>query len=58
MAESGALLLALLVFGLEWYQQYLPGRYGDFTTVVMAIGTWLLFWLIPVQEVRLSVDGR
>jgi VanZ family protein len=48
VAAAGALALALLAFGLEWYQQYLPGRYGDFTVVLLATGTWLVFWSTPV----------
>ncbi|TMH10113.1 MAG: DUF4962 domain-containing protein, partial [Betaproteobacteria bacterium] len=48
VAVSGALALALLVFGFEWYQQYLPARYGDVTVVLLMTGTWLLFWSIPI----------
>jgi len=60
VAESGALLLALLVFGLEWYQQHLPGRVGDITTVLLTTGTWMLFWWIPVTDAGVDtseVDG-
>ena len=56
----GALLLALLVFGLEWYQQHLPGRVGDITTVLLTTGTWMLFWWIPVTDAGVDtseVDG-
>jgi len=49
MAWSGGVALALLVFGLEWYQQYLPGRYGDITAVLLMAGAWLLFWWIPAE---------
>jgi VanZ family protein len=49
MAWSGGATLALLVFGLEWYQQYLPGRYGDITAVLLMASAWLLFWWIPAE---------
>lgn len=48
VAVGGVIALAMLAFGLEWYQQYLPGRYGDLTVVLLMAGTWLLFWSIPV----------
>ncbi len=48
VAVGGTLALALAAFGLGWNQQYLPGRYGDFTVVLLMTGTWLLFWLIPL----------
>ena len=47
VAWAGALALALLGFGLEWYQQRLPGRYGDFTVALLLTGTWVLIWSIP-----------
>ena len=46
----GIAAISLLTFGLEWFQQYRPGRFGDFTVVMLAAGTWLLFWSIPVRE--------
>jgi VanZ family protein len=54
VAWGGALTLALIAFGLEWYQQYLPGRYGDFTVVLLTTGTWLLFWSIPVRDAKIG----
>ena len=54
-AMGGALALALFTFGLEWNQQDLPGRYGDFTVVLLATGTWLLFWSIPLSGA--SIDA-
>ncbi len=50
VAAGGAVALALLAFALEWYQQYLPGRYGDLTVVLLMAGTWLLFWSIPARD--------
>ena len=55
VAIGGALALGLAAFGLGWYQQYLPGRYGDFTVVLLMTGTWLLFWLIPLTGSRIDI---
>jgi len=50
VAAGGAVALALFALGLEWYQRYLPGRYGDFTVVLLMSGTWLLVWSIPLRD--------
>ena len=52
---GGMLALALFSFGLEWYQQYLPGRYGDFTVVLLTTGTWLLLWSIPTWDAKIDI---
>ncbi len=39
----GSVFLIIFVFGLEWSQQYIPGRYSDITDVVIAFSTWLVF---------------
>lgn len=44
----GGVALGLLVLGLEWQQQFRPGRVGDATTVLLMIGTWFLFGLLPL----------
>ena len=44
MLYGGGTLL-LLVFGLEWAQQQVPGRYGDITTVILAAVGWTSPWL-------------
>lgn len=36
----GGFLVAALTFGLEWHQQSIPGRYGDVTTILLALGGW------------------
>jgi VanZ family protein len=54
VAVGGALALGALAFGLEWYQQYLPGRYGDFTVVLLATGTWFAFWSVPLGGVSVG----
>jgi Heparinase II/III-like protein/Domain of unknown function (DUF4962) len=56
VAVGGALALALAAFGLGWYQRYLPGRYGDFTVVLLMTGTWLLFWFIPLTGARIDTE--
>ncbi len=50
IAWIGGLLLAMVAFALEWYQQFVPGRYGDVTIAVLMTVTWFLFWSIPVGE--------
>jgi VanZ family protein len=40
----GTVGVAFLAFALEWYQQYLPGRYGDITVLCLALGGWLAPW--------------
>ncbi len=47
-ALGGGLLVLLLTFGVEWLQQSLPGRYPDFTDVLLALVGWSLpWWLLP-----------
>lgn len=43
-AVVGALLVFAAVFGLEWYQHYLPGRYGDITDAIVALIAWIIPW--------------
>lgn len=43
-ALAGGGLVAALVFGLEWWQQALPGRHGDITQVMLAWAGWMLPW--------------
>jgi VanZ family protein len=46
MAVFGAFAVAVLVFALESAQLYIPGRYGDITTVLLAVGAWSLPWFL------------
>jgi VanZ family protein len=58
VAVVGAIGLAAVAFGLEWQQQYRPGRVGDVTTVVLMTATWLLFWRLAGSEAADSVPDR
>jgi VanZ family protein len=44
---TGTAAIFLLMFALEWYQQYLPGRSPGITDVIIAIIAWLLPWFYP-----------
>ena len=56
-AWGGALAVSLLTLSLEWHQQYVPGRYGDITVVLLAAGAWLLFWSIPIGDVEIAAPA-
>ena len=56
-AWSGGAALGTLVFVLEWYEQFIPGRIGDITTVLLMIGTWALFWAVPLAETAVPAEG-
>ncbi len=49
-AIFGGLLVFALVFGLEYYQQFLPGRHGDITVVLLAIMGWTVPWLFGARR--------
>ncbi|QIB64736.1 VanZ family protein [Kineobactrum salinum] len=34
--------LLIVVFALEWYQQYVPGRHADITDVLVALAAWAM----------------
>jgi VanZ family protein len=42
---GGIIILHALLF-MEWYQQYLPGRFGDITQVLLGLSAWILPWCI------------
>jgi VanZ family protein len=44
---GGGVGVLMLTFGLEWYQQYLPGRVADITDVLIALLAWFLPWSYP-----------
>jgi hypothetical protein len=53
---GGGIALGLLAFGLEWRQQYLPGRIGDITTVMLMVATWFFVWRLVARR-RLQVSS-
>jgi VanZ family protein len=46
-AWCGGAALSLAAFVLEWHQQFIPGRYGDVTAVLLMAAAWFLYWMIP-----------
>lgn len=57
-ALGGSLLILLLMFALEWQQQFIPGRRADITDVLLALGGWLLPWWRRFYEGRRELDGQ
>ena len=49
---AGTVTIFPLVFALEWYQQYLPGRSPDITDAIIATIAWLLPWFYPALSKR------
>ncbi len=47
MLYGGGILL-LIVFGSEWTQKQVPGRYGDITTLILAAVGWGSSWLFAM----------
>lgn len=45
IARIGAMLVILGVFGLEWSQRFLPGRFPDITNTLIALAGWVLPWV-------------
>lgn len=46
VALAGGMLIALFTLALEWMQQSIPGRFADFTDVLIATLGWSLPWLV------------
>jgi VanZ family protein len=46
-AVLGGLAVVFLVGLWEWFQQRIPGRYGDITTVGIAMAGWVAAWRFP-----------
>jgi VanZ family protein len=42
----GTLFIGAGVFILEWHQQWVPGRYGDITQVLLCVAGWVIPWLV------------
>ena len=58
VAWIGGIALAILAFGCEWYQQYLPGRIGDITTVLLMAAAWGVACGVPVGNVEADASDR
>ena len=43
-AAGGAMLVTAIVYLLEWWQTFIPGRYGDVTVILLALVGWLVPW--------------
>jgi VanZ family protein len=44
VALFGGMIILGALFALEWWQQYLPGRYGDITQVALGLAGWIVPW--------------
>jgi hypothetical protein len=53
----GAVLVAAAVFALEWQQQWLPGRYGDITQVLLCLVGWTIPWCVHEDD-RHDTEGQ
>jgi VanZ family protein len=42
----GSFLVCGGVFWLEWQQQWVPGRYGDITQVLLCVAGWAIPWMV------------
>ena len=43
---AGAVLVGAAVFAMEWQQQWMPGRYGDMTQVLLCVVGWIMPWCV------------
>lgn len=41
---AGAVAIVAVVSFLEWRQTFIPGRFGDVTTILLALIGWLIAW--------------
>ena len=55
----GAMLVTAAVFALEWRQQWLPGRYGDITQVLLCLAGWIIPWCVRADshDARIGWSG-
>ncbi|GGC78362.1 hypothetical protein GCM10011396_26920 [Undibacterium terreum] len=45
-AFFGGLAVLVILFFEEWYQQFVPGRYGDITQIMLGFAGWVLPWCV------------
>ena len=57
IAVIGGLLLTAGAFALEWNQQFLQGRIGDITTVLLMLAAWCMTWIVPLGDPDTPRDG-
>jgi VanZ family protein len=43
---AGTVLVGAAVFAMEWQQQWMPGRYGDMTQVLLCVAGWIMPWCV------------
>ena len=55
MMYIGSILL-ILVFGFEWVQQGIPGRYADITVVILAAVGWIFPWFYVAMSRKPRLD--
>ena len=53
---TGSVAIFLLMFAIEWYQQYQPGRSPDITDAIVATLAWLLPWFYPALSKKETTD--
>jgi VanZ family protein len=46
----GSVLVCGGVFLLEWHQQWVPGRYGDITQVLLCVAGWIIPWMVREES--------
>lgn len=46
----GSVLVCGGVFLLEWQQQWVPGRYGDITQVLLCVAGWTIPWMVREES--------
>ncbi|MDQ1830164.1 VanZ family protein [Massilia scottii] len=54
----GTVLIAAVVFWLEWSQQELPGRFGDITQVLLACAGWVIPWTFAGPDFLVEVAAK
>lgn len=53
---AGTIMVFPLMFALEWYQQFQPGRSPDITDVIIATIAWIAPWFYPALSRQRPVE--